>query len=459
MKKILLPYIYLSFTLTSLAQAPDTLWTRYYGSLEREESRAMQITDSGEFVILSTFVWPIADIAIMKTDNSGGVIWQKQYQSVYDDGGAYIAKTYDGGFVVTGHRYLFGILLWKIDSNGDTIWTKPMIQGENEIGYSVVQHSDGGYLVAGISNNARVLVVKFDSLGIKQWAKLFGDWYGSAHSIIKTADNNYVVAGYMGATPYNLYLIKIDEVGNLIWEKTYRNQNNAKNAIGNYVQETTDSGLIVTGFGDFDIPYTTTWLLKTDANGDTLWTKILYGGGGGTVRQTYDGGFIVQSNAAGNGVLIKTDSNGNTLWTKIIGGQGQDYFTSVNQCSDFGYIISGHSNSFGSGEYNLWLVKTHPDITDINNEYQLLNSYKLFNNYPNPFNPSTKINYQIPELGYVTLKVFDVLGNEVVTLVDKYKTVGRYEVEFDARRFASGIYFYKMQAGHYTEVKKMILIK
>ncbi|MCH7964551.1 MAG: lamin tail domain-containing protein [Bacteroidetes bacterium] len=85
--------------------------------------------------------------------------------------------------------------------------------------------------------------------------------------------------------------------------------------------------------------------------------------------------------------------------------------------------------------------------------------FELSQNFPNPFNPSTKINYQIPKLSLVTLKVYDVLGNEVATLVNEEKSAGNYEVEFNATTLPSGIYFYKLQAGSFVETKKMVLMK
>jgi len=83
----------------------------------------------------------------------------------------------------------------------------------------------------------------------------------------------------------------------------------------------------------------------------------------------------------------------------------------------------------------------------------------LEQNYPNPFNPSTNIKYQIPESGLVTLKVYDVLGNEIETLVKEEKSFGSYEVEFDASKLPSGIYFYRLRAGNFVETKKMVLLK
>ncbi len=99
--------------------------------------------------------------------------------------------------------------------------------------------------------------------------------------------------------------------------------------------------------------------------------------------------------------------------------------------------------------------------TSTSNEDQTseVNSFSLEQNYPNPFNPSTTINWQSAVSGWQTLKVFDVLGNEVATLVDEYRTAGRYEVEFDASSLKSGIYFYRFHAGDFTATKKFILMK
>ena len=85
--------------------------------------------------------------------------------------------------------------------------------------------------------------------------------------------------------------------------------------------------------------------------------------------------------------------------------------------------------------------------------------YKLDQNYPNPFNPSTKISYSIKEEGLVTLKVYDILGKEISTLVNENKPKGIYEAEFNASQLPSGMYIYKIQAGNFTDVKKMLLTK
>jgi hypothetical protein len=96
---------------------------------------------------------------------------------------------------------------------------------------------------------------------------------------------------------------------------------------------------------------------------------------------------------------------------------------------------------------------------DDSEESLIVEEYMLRQNYPNPFNPSTKISYSIPEFSFVTLKVYDVLGIEVTTLVNEEKPVGFYEIKFDASILPSGIYFYRLRTGDFVETKKMVLIK
>ena len=88
-----------------------------------------------------------------------------------------------------------------------------------------------------------------------------------------------------------------------------------------------------------------------------------------------------------------------------------------------------------------------------------IKSYYLLQNYPNPFNPTTEINYSISKSGIVKIKVYDLLGKEVTTLVNEYKPTGSYHVQFNASKLVSGVYFYRMESGAYSETKKLILLK
>jgi hypothetical protein len=98
-------------------------------------------------------------------------------------------------------------------------------------------------------------------------------------------------------------------------------------------------------------------------------------------------------------------------------------------------------------------------VTDVDENSNQPNEFVLYQNYPNPFNPSTKISWQSTVGSWQSLKIFDVLGHEVQTLINEYKSAGRYEIRFDASGLPSGIYFYKLQAGNFIETKKMLLLK
>ena len=100
-------------------------------------------------------------------------------------------------------------------------------------------------------------------------------------------------------------------------------------------------------------------------------------------------------------------------------------------------------------------------VTDIENKNTGTNKmdFRLSQNYPNPFNPTTTIQYSVPKSGLVTIKVYDILGREVTTLVNEQKAVGNYNVQFYANRLSSGVYFYRMQAGDFVQTKKLVLLK
>jgi hypothetical protein len=98
-------------------------------------------------------------------------------------------------------------------------------------------------------------------------------------------------------------------------------------------------------------------------------------------------------------------------------------------------------------------------IVTVEDEQHIVSNFKLEQNYPNPFNPSTTIKYQIPELGFVTLKIFDVLGKEIETLVNEEKQTGTYEITWNAESLPTGVYFYRLQAEDFVETNKMVLMK
>jgi hypothetical protein len=125
------------------------------------------------------------------------------------------------------------------------------------------------------------------------------------------------------------------------------------------------------------------------------------------------------------------------------------------------YVAVGYGSNNGTMLANMQLAQQKYNIiTAVKpNTNNIPANYSLNQNYPNPFNPSTKISYQLPKSGYVTLKVFNALGKEVASLVNEEKTAGKYAVDFNAQGLSSGIYFYSIHSGSYFATKKMILLK
>ena len=120
------------------------------------------------------------------------------------------------------------------------------------------------------------------------------------------------------------------------------------------------------------------------------------------------------------------------------------------------YYCVNHGSAGGNGMAGNVTVEVPTGVAKQNG---LINNFKLEQNYPNPFNPNTKINWQSPAGGRQTLKIFDVVGNEIATLIDEVKPAGNYDIEFDASSLSSGVYFYRLNAGAYIQTKKMLLIK
>ena len=129
--------------------------------------------------------------------------------------------------------------------------------------------------------------------------------------------------------------------------------------------------------------------------------------------------------------------------------------------ADCGLSIPGDVESIGFGNMHIVMSVTGDEVVEVDEvEIVTPNNFELFQNYPNPFNPSTKISYSIIQAGLVfTLKIYDVLGTEIETLVNEEKPTGTYELNWNAANLPSGIYFYRLQAGSFVQTRKMILLK
>lgn len=170
--------------------------------------------------------------------------------------------------------------------------------------------------------------------------------------------------------------------------------------------------------------------------------------------------------------LKKADADGNNITTIIspvkADGLAIDATNNRIYWVDYSYNYVRCVNIDGTGEqvistghHTLSMIDTdyNPAIVNLENETNSDFSFNLYQNYPNPFNPSTTIKWQMPKAGFVTLRIYDVLGREVTTLVNDELGTGKHEVIFDASNFCSGVYFYQIKAEGYIQTRKMILLK
>jgi hypothetical protein len=259
-------------------------------------------------------------------------------------------------------------------------WNKTYGAGSVDYGESVVLTGDGGYAVAGYTNSYGAggfdaYLVKTDASGNVQWNKTYGgpnNDYGV--TVALTGDGGYIIAGQTesyGAGLTDFYLVRTDAGGNQVWSKTYGGSNND---YGYYVALTADGGYIVEGYtSSFGAGGIDVFLVKTDANGIVQWSRT-YGGPGNDYGyyavQTADGGYTLVggSDSYGSGnfdvYLVKTDSSGTMQWNKTYGGANVDFGRSLVKTNDGGYALAGYTTSSGAGSYDVYLVKT-----DVNGNY------------------------------------------------------------------------------------------
>ncbi len=293
----------------------------------------------------------------------GGTIGSCDQQYIND-----LSPLSDGGVLANGGKGVCGDTtkggtIARLDANGNVKWAKSF--SRNCDPYPCLQSSDGnfisgGYISAagtGFNGPKDAYMSKIDSAtGDTIWSRSYGgagntNWF---YHILQTSDGGYLAAGEtnsFGQGGLDIYLVKTDANGNLMWSKTYGTAAFSESAFGHCLQATSDGGYILAGSSGATQGI---FLMKVDAGGNMSWAKYYDGSYAHAVRQTPDGGYILTGEGKGYAVLIKTDGSGNVHWSKSYGA-GQEQGLILELASDGGYIAGGTTKSWGQG---LYIVKT-----------------------------------------------------------------------------------------------------
>jgi hypothetical protein len=214
----------------------------------------------------------------------------------------------------------------------------------------------------------------WEAPAVYAWARTYGstgdDW---STSIQPTSDGGYVFTGFYGPIGENfarLWVVKLDAAGEMEWQRTYGPASYDYEWL-HFIRQTSDGGYIIGadtdafGAGGWDM-----WILKLDGAGDVQWQKV-YGGPGDdwgySVVETADGGYVADGLSSSFGMgswdlwVVRLDSAGSVLWQKTYGGPGFDYLISIQQTTDGGFVAAGHTQSFGSGQSDLWALRLDAD--------------------------------------------------------------------------------------------------
>ncbi len=416
----------------------------------------------------------------IKYNSEGNIIWVRKYQVFQGsrDFASDICLDNDGNVYVTGSTYFSSpnsINTIKYDSSGNQIWVAvyndSLYPGKLAVSLAV-DNFNNVYVTGEVADN--FCTIKYNQNGQQQWVSFHNN--NNLEDIpcdIKLDQNGNVYI--LGLSLVNWFhefytvVLKYDKDGNLVW--SFRTDSTGKGSSPYY--NATRSFRIDS---ENDVYFATRYnrscsLIKLDSSGFMLWNSKYIGmptylEAIGRSIELDNKGYIYVSGEAfkppgGGGFLtLKYNSAGVLQWVRnfhsYTNSGDEGCFNRIDHAGNV-YIAGIAYNMFIETSFCVVKYSQSVGITNISSE--IPDSYILHQNYPNPFNPVTVIRYSLIENRFTTLKVFDALGKIVSTLVNEKQNTGTYEVEFDGSDLASGVYYYNLSAGDFSETKRMLLLK
>ena len=388
MKKIIkfqLIFLFIFLMLTILfcsgysGEVSDT-WEKTYGGSERDVALSIVQTDDGGYAVCG-FTRSKgngnSDAWIIKLNEAGEIIWDRLFGRSLNDVANTIIQTKDGGYAVSGYTVFISmgeadLYILKLDEEGNKVWDKIFYGNNWDCAYNLIQTTNEEYLISGYtwskgSGKSDAWLMKLNNAGNMIWNKTFGGSENDeAHSSIQTGEGDFVIAGKTqskGEGKWDVWIIKLDEQGNIKWDKTF---GGSDDDCAYAIIETNDDGYLFSGYtkskgaGKEDV-----WVVKLDSEGNMLWDKTfggLHEDIAKSMVQVENGNYVIagetQSIGAGkwDAWIIKIDELGNSKWVKTIGGNSWDSISSIIQTKDENYLIAGWTMSRGAGEADLWVI-------------------------------------------------------------------------------------------------------
>jgi len=480
-KHRLSPFLIISILLllSGYCFAQSITWQRYYdGDMASDQAKDICLAPNGNFYVVgSIFVQNAHDFRmyVMKLNPYGDTIWTRIVDTLSTDAVA-IAPTTDGGCVFVGEGH-FAV---KMNPDGTIGWAKNYGGGGISC-FDINKTNDGGYIACGSkrSFNGNVIdegyVMKIDNNGNLVWQKIYTTTSTKDINSIIQINIGYIACGSIADSELDTLkalLLRLDDFGNIIWEKRYKPLN--RGAGGGTINLINQTYVIGGGSVNSTGNRLNSFFIRTDTSGNLLYEKVFESN---IFDDFYRDMKVINSNRyislslrdsgswGGFGRALITDSIGNILSNKTFQSQVFTDILSIQLLGNGDIIFAGAGNYSVLQPRDMYVVRTdsflnYPPI-GINEEKNLVaNNYILNQNYPNPFNPITHISFELKRWGYVTIKIYDILGKLVSNLINRKLQAGKYTENFEAKLFSSGIYFYELNVdNNIIDTKKMIFIK
>ncbi len=466
-------------------QAPDTLWTRSYGGSNFDDGVDIGITSDGGYIIAGeteSFGHGSSDVWLLKTGNNGDTLWTRTFGGSGVDRAVEVQQTRDGGYIIAGETNSFGagsydVYAIKTDSSGDTVWTRTFGGTGTDKGRGVRQTDDGGFIIVGFTQSYGagdndVWLIKTDLNGDTAWTQTYGGIGNDfGRRVRQTFNSGYIIAGgtsSYGSGDIDYWLIKTDSLGVLLWSRTF---GEGGDDYCRSVEQTADSGFIVCGDRGYESADSTDiWLIKTSANGDSVWSLARDSNQQGyyclSVEEIQDRGYVTAgwywslTGSSYDVFLFKCDANGSIDWDFSLPGSQNDKFKSVQQTIDGGFIAAGHTFSQGAGSGDAFLIRLDQEGNLVGDSHQIQPlEFTLYPPYPNPFNQRSLVSFHLKREGLIRLAVYDIAGREAAVLAEGFYPAGAHRAVWEAAGVASGVYLVRLTAGDFNQTRKIVLLK